>query len=470
MVVWLAGTDGPNSLYSGETSKLADTNVVVIGGGTAGFLSAQFAAQHGGKVTIVEKEGVGGICPTWGCIPMCFMDHCVEVIKSIKQAANDGINTGELRIDYPKLISQKEKVVRGIVAGMEARLEATGVKVIIGIAKLTSPDAVEITYSDGKTETIRADKIIIASGSTARRYEVPGAYGAGVLTTRELLDLKELPESLAIIGRSVTALELATVWVNLGSRVTLIARKPQLLPNEDEEMAAALRQAIEDDGVIINAGVDIESIDDGKQGKTITFSGEDGRQKLEAQYAVFALGQQPRVEGLGLENAGVAFSGDGIKTNERMETSVKGIYATGDVAAMIQGMVAGTNAIGGNATIDYRVVPHSVRTVPPLAAVGITENEAKDKGLNIKVGRFPFEQNPRAGIIRESRGLGKIIAEATTGEILGVHIVGPQAPELIHEATAVMQTKGTVRDIAAAIHVHPSLHETIQRVAQGIHF
>jgi dihydrolipoamide dehydrogenase len=462
--------------YREETQILADTSVIVIGGGTAGFLSAQIAAQHGGKVMIVEREKVGGICPNWGCIPMCFMDHCVEVIRSIKEAANDGINTGGLQIDYNKLIGQKQKVVGGIVAGMEARLQATGVKVVIGSAKLTSPDQVEITYDDGKTEILKADKIIVSSGSTARRYDVPGAYGAGVLTTKELLDLKELPKSLAIIGRSVTALELATVWVNLGSEVTLIARKPRLLPNEDEELAACIRQALEDDGVRIYDGVDIESIDDGKAGKVINISGKGGKQKVEAQFAVFALGQQPRVDGLGLENAGIAVTGGAIAVNERMETSVKGIYATGDATggmmlaslAMIQGMVAGTNAMGGNASIDYRAVPRSVRTVPPLGAVGITESEAKEKGLNIKVGRFPFEQNPRAGIIRESRGFVKIIADAASGEILGVHIVGPQAPELIHEATTIMQTKGTARDIAAAIHVHPSLHETIQRVAQGL--
>ena len=455
---------------------MTDTNVIVIGGGTAGFLSAQFAAQHGGKVTIIEKEKVGGICPNWGCIPMCFMDHCVDVIKSIKHAPDDGINTGSMQIDYPRLIGQKDKVVGGIVAGMEARLQATGVNVVIGTAKLTSPNEVEITREDGKTETVRADRIIIASGSTARRYDVPGAHSPGVLTTKELLDLRELPESLAIIGRSVTALELATVWANLGSEVTLLARKPRLLPNEDEEIAATLYQALEDDGVRILAGVDIESIDDGKDGKVITVSDKNGRRKVEAQYAVFALGQRPRVEGLGLEKVGVTVSDGAIQTNERMETSVGGIYATGDATggmmlastAMIQGMVAGANAMGGNAAIDYRVVPRSVRTVPPMAAVGITEDEAKEKGLEIKVGRFPFEQNPRAAIVKESRGFVKIVADASSGEVLGVHIVGPQAPELIHEATAVMQTKGTVRDIAAAIHVHPSLHETIQRVAQGL--
>jgi dihydrolipoamide dehydrogenase len=455
---------------------VAETDVIVIGGGTAGFLAAQIAAQHGGRVTLVEKEKVGGICPNWGCIPMCFMDHCIGVIKSIKEARKDGIDAGEVKIDYPRLMDEKEKVVRGVVAGMEARLQATGVRVVIGTAKLAAPDRVEITSENGKKETFRASRIIIASGSQARRYDIPGAYSPGVLTTRELLDLKELPKSLALIGRGFVALELATVWANLGSTVSLIARRPEMLPGEDEELAALLPQFLQDDGVRMYAGVDIERIDDSEGGKSVAISHDGVRQKVAAQYVVFALGQQPYVAGFGLEEAGVAIAGGRIETSEKMETSVRGIYAAGDATggmmlaslAMLQGMVAGTNAMGGNASVDYRVVPRFVRTIPPMGAVGITEGEAKERGLDVRVGRFPFEQNPKASILKQSQGFVKIIAGAASGEVLGVHIVGPQATELIHEASAVMHVRGTVRDIAATLHGHPTLHETIQRAAQGI--
>jgi len=455
---------------------LDDRDVVVIGGGSAGFLAAEIASQLGGKVMLVEKEKIGGICPTWGCIPMCFMDHCVEVIKSAKAAEKDGINVGKVSIDFAKLMSEKEKVVKGVVTGMEALLQARSVEVVSGLAKLTSPNQVEITLDTGTTETVRAKKIVIASGSFARRYQVPGAYGSGVLTAKELYDLSELPKSLAIIGRSVTALELATVWLNLGCDISLIARRPRMLPNEDEEVATYIRQALEDDGVHIYAGVDIERIDDSQEGKSITISGEGVKQKVEAQFAVFALGQQPSVDGLGLENAGVAVTEDGIETNERMETSVKGVYAAGDVTggmmlasvAMIQGMVAAENAMGRDATIDYRVVPRAVRTVPAMASVGLTEGEAQEKGLNIKVGKFPFDQNPKASIIGGSKGFVKIIADSTSGEILGAHIVGPQASELIHEVAAIMQMRGTARDLGAIIYGHPTLHETIQRTAHSL--
>jgi dihydrolipoamide dehydrogenase len=455
---------------------LADKDVIVIGGGPAGFMAAQVASMLGGKVTLVEKEKVGGICPNWGCIPMCFMEHCVEVLRAAKQAGLDGINVGKVQVDYDRLIGEKEKVAKGTVAGMEARLQATNVKVVIGSARLASADQVEITLNSGKREIIQANKIILATGSVARRYPIPGAYGPGVLTVKELLDLPELPRSLAIIGRSVTAVELATVWGNLGSDVSLIARKPQLLPNEDEELSKYVQHALEEEGVHMYLGVDVDRIDEGKGGRSITISGEGGKRKIEAQFAVFALGQQPCVDGLGLENAGINVVDGRIKTNERMETSVKGIYAAGDVTgefllasvAMVQGKVAAENAMGKPSTIDYHVVPRSARTTPPLAAVGITEAEAKEKGLNVKVGKFPFEPNPKARILRQPGGFVKIIADSTSDTILGVHIIGPQAAELIHEAAIIMKMKGTIGDIVSAIHGHPCLLETMYRAAQSV--
>ena len=450
--------------------------MIVIGGGSAGFLAAQRASQLGGKVLLVEKERVGGICPNWGCIPMCFMNHCVEVLKSVKAAEKNGINVGKVEIDFAHLMREKERIVKGVVVGMETRLQATGVRVVIGVAKLASPNEVEIAFDNRTREIVKTKKIIVATGSLARRYPIPGAYGSGVLTTKQLLDLSELPKSLAIIGRSVTALELATVWVNLGCDVSLIARRPQFLPGEDEELATHIRQALEEDGVKMYTGVDIERIDDCEEGKSLTISGGGLKQKVTAQCVVFALGQQPLVDGLGLENAGIAVADGGIRTNEKMETSVKGILAAGDVTgeimlasvAMIQGMVAANNSMGRDSTIDYHVVPRSVRTIPPIAAVGITESEAKERGLEIKVGRFPFEQNVKANILREPRGFVKIIADSASGEILGAHVIGPHAIELIHEVVVVMKMRGTVQDVAAVIHSHPSLHETIQRAAQEL--
>ncbi len=457
-------------------TALDEKDVVVIGGGPAGFLAALRASQLGGKVTLVEKEKLGGICVNWGCIPMCFLVHSVEVLNLIKEAGKYGINTGRVRVDFARLMSEKEKVVRNTVNGMETRLQTSGVQVVSGLAQLASADRVGIEYAGGKKDFIPARTIIIATGSMARRYEVPGAYDAGVLTAKELLCLNELPKSLAIIGRSVTALELATVWNKLGSVITLIARRPQVLPGEDEDAAACVLQALKEDGVRVYAGVDIERIDESKEGKDITISSYGVRQKVAAQFVVFAIGQTPLVNGIGLENVGIAATGGRIRTNSRMETSVKRIYAVGDATgetmlanvAMVQGAVAAENALGRNTTMDYRVVPRFIRTLPPMGAVGITDGEAKKQGLDIKISKYPFEQNAKAGIIGDCRGFVKIIAGAASGEILGVHIVGPEATEMIHEAVIAMQMRGTVRDVAVAIHSHPSLHEAMQRAAQSL--
>jgi dihydrolipoamide dehydrogenase len=452
-----------------------DEDVLIIGGGPAGFVAAFTASRLGGKVLLVEKEKLGGVCVHWGCIPMCFMEHFVGVLQSLRRFTNnDVIDAGKVSINYDKLISEKEEITKGVAAGMAAKLKADKVQVMSGAAKVTSPNEVEIKAGDGSKKTIRTDKIIVAAGSVAKRYEIPGAYGSGVLTAKELLNLTELPKSLVIIGRSVTALELAAVWARLGSHVSVVARSHRFLPNEDEELSSRIKQALEADGIQMHTGVDIERIDNSSGGKLITISRDGTKEQVTSQYVVFALGQAPNVNDLGLENAGIIVSDGRIKTNDRMETGTKGVYAAGDIAgehmlanvAMIQGMTAATNAMGGKATMDYRVIPRFVRTLPPMSAVGLTENEAKEKGLKITIGRFPFEQNAKANILRQGSGLVKIIADSVSGEILGVHIVGPQATEMIHEALIAMQTRGTVQNLAAAIHSHPCLHEVFQLAAQ----
>jgi dihydrolipoamide dehydrogenase len=450
------------------------SDIVVIGGGSGGFLAAMRAAQLGGKVLVVEKERVGGICANWGCIPMCFLTHCAEVLRKMKAVKEDGIDIGKVRLDYARIMNTKNQAANEVVTGMEAELQSSGIQVVRGSAKLVSPEQVEIKFDNGEKKIIQAKKIIIAAGSLPRRYDIPGANDAGVLTAKELLDLKALPKSLAIIGRSVTALELATVWVSLGSAVTLIARRPELLPGEDEDIATYIKQVLRDSGIRMHTGVDVERIDNSAEGKSVTISVDGTKQKVAAQFVVFALGQTPLVTGLGLENASIDVTEGRIKTNERMETNVKGIYAVGDITgeimlaniALVQGNIAGENVMGINSTMDYRVVPRFARTLPPMSAVGITEGEAKEKGLNVKVGKFPLELLPKARIMREHGGFVKIIADSASGEILGVHIVGPEAIEIIHEAGAIMRTRGTVQDLAATIHNHPCLQESVWRASQ----
>ena len=458
---------------------LDEYDVIVVGGGGGGFMTAFRAGQLGGKVLLIEKEEkIGGVCTFWGCIPVCFLSHCAEVLKMAKEVKNQGIHFGDPKIDYKQLMIEKDKLVNMVSGGMVAEMEGEGVHIVTKASgKLISPEEVEINFDNEERKVVRAKKIVVATGLQFRRYEIPGAYGEGVLTARELIDLNELPKSLAIIGRSVAALEFATVWSQLGTDVTIVARTSEFLPGEDEEFSPILTQSLKENGVRIYADVNIEEISDSARGKSVTISSNSTKQKVEAQFVVFALGQSPWIHGHGFESAGIDITDGRIKTNEKMETNVKGIYAVGDVtgetmqanvALYHDGIIAGENAMGGNAFMDYRVVPRFVRTLPPAAAVGITEREAKRKGLNIKVHKFPFAKIPKAHALMDIRGFLKIIADASSGEILGVHIIGPEAPELIHEGVMAMKTKSTFEDIMKTTHIHPSLHETYWRAAQDM--
>jgi dihydrolipoamide dehydrogenase len=458
---------------------LDEYDVVIVGGGGGGFMTAYRAGQLGGKVLLIEKEEkLGGVCMSWGCIPVCFLSHCAEVIKMAREVGNQGVHFNAPKIDYKQLMTEKDRLVNMVSGGMMVELEGEGVEIVTQASgKLISAEEVEISFDNGERKIVRAKNIVLATGLQFRRYDIPGAYGEGVLTARELIDLNEQPKSLVIIGRSVVALEFATVWNQLGTDVTIVARISEFLPGEDEDFSPILAQSLEESGVRIYADVNIEEIGDSARGKSVTISSNGKKQKVEAQFAVFALGQSPWVDGHGFENVGIDISEGRIKTNEKMETNVKGIYAVGDVTGVIMqanvalyhdGIIAGENAMGGNASMDYRVVPRFARTFPPIAAVGITEQEAKRKGMNIKVHKFPFAKIPKAHTLMDIGGFLKIIADASSGEILGVHIIGPEAPELIHEGVMAMKTKSTFQDIMKTIHNHPTLHETYWRTAQDM--
>jgi dihydrolipoamide dehydrogenase len=458
---------------------LDEYDVVVIGGGGGGFMTAFRAGQLGGKVLIIEKrEKVGGVCMFWGCIPVCLLSRCAEAIKVAKEVGNQGIHFGEPKIDYKQLMGEKDKLVNMVSGGMVVEMEGEGVEVVTKASgKLISVKEVEISFDNGEKKVVRAKNIVLATGLQFRRYDIPGAYGEGVLTARELIDLDEQPKSLIIIGRSVVALEFATIWNQLGTDVTIVARTSEFLPGEDEDFSPILTQSLKESGVHIYSDVNIEEIGDSVTGKSVAISSNGVKQKVEAQFVVFALGQRPWVDGQGFEEIGIEISDGGIKTNEKMETSVKGIYAVGDVTGVTMqanvalyrdAIIAGENAMGGNTFMDYRVVPRFARTFPPVAAVGITEQEAKSKGMNVKVHKFPFAKIPKAHALMDISGFLKIVADASSGEILGVHIIGPEAPELIHEGVMAMKTKSTFQDLMKTIHNHPTLHEIYWRAAQDM--
>jgi dihydrolipoamide dehydrogenase len=452
---------------------MTERDMVVIGGGAAGYAAVSRASNLRGSVTVVEKEHLGGTCVNWGCIPMQFLLHHVGLVRAIQQAEEEGISLSGIHVDFGKLKKAKDAFVKSASDRIKDNLLTRNIEVIRGCARLASPRQVEIELEDGTRQVVQTKKILLAPGSIPKKLSVRGSGGEGVVTMKEALGFPSVPKRAVIIGGGVIGLEIATLWANLGSRASLVEIMPRLIPGEDLDLSLSVEQILKAQGIQIYTGSEVQAIENVKGGKSITIAGEGGKHKLGAEVVVFAMGQSPRIEGLGLEDVGVAFDKRGIQTDKRMETTVRGIYAAGDATgemmlanvAMAQGMVAVENATGGNETIDYRVIPRTIRTFPEIGAVGISEQEAVRREMDIKVGKYLLKRNAKASILKERSGFVKIIADAKSEEIVGLHILGPQATELIHEAVMAVQKRATVRDVASALHGHPCLHEAIQQAA-----
>jgi len=453
---------------------MADKEIVVIGGGPGGYVAAIRAAQQGAKVTVIEKEELGGICLNWGCMPTKALLRGVELLELLQASKDFGIRVGEVTVDFPGLMARKDRAVKTLVSGVGGLMKSNGVEVIKGKAQLISPQSIEVIDEKQQKLTFQARKIIIATGSVSAALPVPGAKLPGVIDSTGALQLTQVPESMVIIGAGAVGLEFGTIYAALGAKVVVLEMLPQILPSEDPEIASALDKTLRRFKIQTFTNCRVKEIleESGGKRKVVAVAGEEEK-TFEAQYVLVAAGRNPNVEGLGLEKAGVRFGKKGIEVNEKMETNVPGIYAIGDVTgqwllahfAMAQGEVAAENAVGHEAHMDSRVVPRCVYTLPEVAAVGMTEKQAKDAGHELKVGRFPFAANGKATILGERSGLVKIIAETKYDEILGVHIFGPHATDLIGEAVMAMRLEGTASDIAQAIHPHPTLTEAMMEAA-----
>jgi len=453
---------------------MVDKDIVIIGGGPGGYVAAIRAAQLGGKVALIEKEELGGTCLNWGCIPTKALLRGVEVLDLIEGGKDYGILAGAVSVDFAKLMARKDRAVKTLVGGVGGLMKANGIEVIKGAGKLIPSQKIEVVNARQEKEIYQARKIILAVGSVSAEIPIPGAKLPGVIDSNGALILKQVPESLVIIGAGPIGLEFGTIYAALGAKVMVLEMLPQILPSEDSEIAAALEKTLRRFKIQTLTGVKVQKIVEGPEGRLQVTAGTGGEEKVfTAQYVLMAVGRKPNVEGLGLEEAGVKFSKKGIEVNDKMETNVPGIYAIGDVTgkwllahyASAQGEVAAKNALGQEAHMDERVVPRCVYTLPEVASVGLTEQKAEEEGYEVKVGRFPFAANGKATILGERNGLVKIVADGKYGEILGVHIVGPHATDLIGEAVVAMRLEGTALDIGQAIHPHPTLTEAMMEAA-----
>ena len=456
---------------------MAEKDIVIIGGGPGGYVAAIKAAQLGGKVTLVEKDELGGTCLNWGCMPTKALLHGVEILESLETGKDFGIQADGVKVDFARMSARKDRAVKVLVSGVAGLMKANGIEVIKGRARLISPQTIQVVDEKGQTATHQARKIILATGSVSAQPPIPGSQLAGVIDSNGALQLTRVPGSMVIIGAGPIGLEFGTIFAALGSKVTILELLPQVLPSEDTEVASALEKSLSKYKVQTLTGAQVKGIEETAGGrlKVSAVIGE-GEKAFEGEVVLMAVGRRPNLEGLGLEEAGVGFSKKGIGINSRMETNIPGIYAVGDVTgqwllahfAFAQGEVAAENVLGHEGQLDSRVVPRCVYTLPEVASVGITEKEAKEKGYEYKVGRFPFSANGKATVTGERSGFIKIVAEAKYGEILGVNILGPHATDLIGEAVLAMKLEGTAQDIAQAIHPHPTLTEALKEGALDV--
>ena len=440
-------------------------DVVVIGGGPAGYIAAIKAAQLGGKVALVEKDTVGGTCLNRGCIPTKTYLKTAEMISHIYALKDRGVVMADtsFAVDMKKARAQKDGVVKKLTGGVGALLKSNGVAVFAGEG-VVKPDKTVVV--DGKT-TIQAQNVIYAGGSVAHKINIPGIESKRVITSDEILDLTEIPNRLAIIGGGVIGVEMATVFNQFGSKVHIIELEESIIPQMDTDVSAALRKSLEAQGIKISTGTKITGFEETDESlRVLTGDGEP----VTCDLALLSIGRIPDL--LGLRDVDVDIVKGRVQTNSRMQSSISWIYAPGDIngqmmlahAAFKMGEVAALGAMGREASADLRFVPGCIYTMPEVGCVGLTEAQAK-KEYDICIGRFPFGANGRALASGEGEGFIKVVTDKKYGEVLGVHIVGPNAAEMVNEAAAMMAMEVTADEIAEIIHAHPTYAEAFMEAA-----
>ncbi len=453
-------------------------DVIVIGAGPAGYVCAIRSAQLGLKTAIVDKQWLGGVCLNVGCIPSKALLRNAEVAHILRERSKEfGFSFDKLSLDYGVAVKRSRQVSDRLTKGVGFLMKKNNVAVFMGAAKLTTRDSVTVTDAEGKATQLQAKNIVIATGANTM---VPPAWkvdGNKIVTYLEAILQPTLPKSAIIIGAGAIGVEFATIWSSYGVPVTIVEMLPRLLPLEDEEISSELAKALARRKINILVGHRVESLEATETGVSLKASGADTPVTLEAEQALVAIGFRPNSRDLGVEQLGVKISERGaIEIDERMATNIPGIWAIGDVTAKLmlahvgsaQGIICAEN-IAGVETIqlNYEMMPRATYCQPQVASFGMTEAQAKERGLQIKVGRFPFQANGKALGLGDYTGWVKILTDAKYGEILGAHMIGPEVTELLPELTIAQMMELTTAEIARNVHAHPTLSETLMEAAHS---
>lgn len=442
-------------------------DLIALGGGAGAVAAALRASQLGGKVILVEQRDVGGVCVNRGCIPTKMFLGTADLLYQLKQSDNYGIQLGRADFTLARLVEKKQVLVEEVRKGTEDVLRTNGVEIIRGSGRIGVNN--EVTVS-GRQLTGR--NILIATGSTPSKPDVKGIDVEGVISSEEALDLRELPKRMLIVDADPVGLELASIFNRFGTSVTLVERGPRILPDEDHETGQRLVLAMRRSGITIELGSEVEVIEPDKQGLAVSLITGKGEKKVEVDKIIYSQ-RKPQVDGLKLPNLERKMGELYVKVNDQMRTNMQGIFAIGDVVggkyshvASAQGIVAAECIMGKESRMNDRILPHGIHTRPEVASVGLTQLEAEKRGIQILVGKIPYAANSRAMTFLNTVGAVKVIAGAKHQEILGVHIVGPHATELISEAILGIQLEATMEDLIRSIKLHPTLSEAMVDAAR----
>jgi len=443
-----------------------EKEILIIGGGPGGYEAAIRASQLGAKVTLIEEKNLGGTCLNWGCIPTKSLYKNAEVIHTLNNAEEFGVELSGYSFDMEKIIKRKDDVVSKLKSGIEQLLKGNKIEVIYGKASFKGNKTVEVITENG-TESVTSENIIIATGSNSSTINVPGMNSDGVITSTEALDLVQVPKSMVIIGGGVIGIEFAGIYATFGTEVTIIEFLPRLMFRMDEELSKRITMYLKKNKIKIVTGAGVKEVIKTDNGFKVIAGNEKGDDEYICENVLVATGRIPNVEGLNLEAENIEYDRRGIRVNENYETSSAGIYAIGDViggqmlahVASEEGKICVEKIFGHHAKLNYDAVPSCIFSFPEVSSVGFSEEELKEKNIDYLVGKSMFGSNGKALTMGEGDGIVKVLADTTSHRILGVHIIGPHASDLIQEGTAAIQNNLTVENIKETVHSHPTLTE-----------
>lgn len=454
-------------------------DMIIIGGGPGGYTTAIRAGQYGLKVALIEREKkLGGTCLHWGCIPTKSLLFDAEVYDHLKHAAEHGIDgVGAITINWKTILDRKNGIITKHVKGLDFLMRKNKVATIEGYGRLTGAakdgiHSIAVEASNGEKKVVQGKTVVIATGSDARMLPGIEPDATSILTNMEILTLPQIPKSMVVIGAGAVGVEFGSIFKSFGSEITIVEYLPRLVPNEDEDVSKELARVFRKRGIDTHVGAKVDKVEKTSGGVKVSFTTADGKQVVkEAEKVLVAVGRAPRTADLGLEKTKVQVERSFLRVDEWMQTAEPGIFAIGDVVAglpqlahvaAMAGMVVAAKVAGKKARPVRRDrIPACTYCEPQIGSVGLTETQAKAQGHEVKVGKFPFSANSKASIVGSHEGFVKVVADSKYGELLGVHIIGPQATELVAEAVVAMELEATIEDLMFTIHAHPTLAEAM---------